>query len=383
MNISRRFSFHTSPWWLQVLTIASAAIVYIHAAGLVGTHVLAPLIGWNDGVFNAEISRTLPGRFARWDAGYYLRIAERGYQPNGPERAFFPLYPLSVRLLSRSLQIPTLWAGLLLSSVAFLCAGLLLYKWVRVDYDHKQAILTVTWMYAFPVAFFFVAFYAEPFLLLLSIASIYLARRGMFIASGAAILLAGATRGTAILLAIPYVIEFWLQRVNWRQSWWRFLIGAAIAPLGFLIFVSFAGMSVEGGWQTYWTWPWNVFNDGIKAALFGTAIQLDWFSRALVWQDLLYAVFGVALSIWALWRLRPSLSVFLLVSMLFLTAVHGPYGYAFWSLPRRVAVLPPVFLALALLTQRLPQRLRWVPLAASILLLGLLAAWFARGGWVA
>ena len=37
---------------------------------------------------------------ARWDAAWYLRIADSGYGDSEPRAAFFPLYPLLVRSLA-------------------------------------------------------------------------------------------------------------------------------------------------------------------------------------------------------------------------------------------------------------------------------------------
>jgi hypothetical protein len=252
----------------------------------------------------------------------------------------------------------------------------------------------VVLMYFFPMAFFFVAFYAEPLFLLTSVASMYFVRRGQFVAGGIAIALAGATRPIAFLLSVIYIIEFWQQRNFTRVKWIQFMLGASIAPTGMVAYLlSLAQQSeggglgaytnVLGGWKTYTTWPWVTLFDGLNAAIFGKGITHDWFSRLLVWHDLLYAVLGLAVSIWALSRMRLSVSVFLLTSTLFLYTSHGPYGYAFWSVPRRVATMFPFYPALALVADQLPMRCRWLVMSVSMLLLGILSAWFASGRWIA
>src|SRR6185503_18303346 len=103
-----------------------------------------------------------------------------------------------------------------------------------------------------------------------------------FIASGIAIALAGASRPTAFLLAIPYLIEFWQQANFTRSAWLRFGLGALIAPTGMLAYLIFLEQQSDSGnflktytgvhgdkWQVYHTWPWQVLWDGLKAALFG------------------------------------------------------------------------------------------------------------------
>ena len=39
------------------------------------------------------------GVWQRWDACWYLRIAEFGYESGEPGTAFFPVYPIAIRLL--------------------------------------------------------------------------------------------------------------------------------------------------------------------------------------------------------------------------------------------------------------------------------------------
>jgi hypothetical protein len=278
---------------------------------------------------------------------------------------------------------------------AFIGAGLFLYSWVRIDYAPDQALLATIWMYIFPMAFFFVAFYGEPLLLLASIASMYFARRSQFVASGLAIAIAGASRGTAFLLAVPFIIEFWQQRDFAFAKWFQFLLGVAFAPVGTLAYLAFLSQSGSGDmlstytslttntWQTFYTWPWSTLWDGLKAGLFGTAIGSDWFSRALVWNDLFYGVLGLGLGLWSMRSMRYSAAAFLLAGMIFLLTVHGPYGYALWSTPRRVAVLFPLYLAIALIVCRWSPLYRWCAALVSLIMLGLFSAWFVSGRWVA
>ena len=373
------------PWWLQVVLLAVAAILYIEAAGLLGTKLIPPLVGWGQGIVAEVAADSVPGRFARWDSNWYLIIAQDGYKPDGRERAFFPLYPVLTGIVSRALGVSVLWSGLIISFAAFIGAGLLLYRWLLIDYEHDLALRATGWMYFFPMSFFFLAFYAEGLFLLVSVASVYFARRGRFVSSGIAVALAGATRGTAIMLGIPYVIEFLRQRVFTRGQCLRFAIGSLVAPLGFLAFVIFRGAvgpTGSGEWLTRFTWPWNLLVDGLNAAVFGIGITANWFSRALVWHDLLYAISGLVVGIWALKRVRLGPAAYSLAGMALVWTLHGPYGYAFWSTPRRVAVLFPLYLALGLAEDRWPLWFRRVSRVLSLVLLGALAAWFASGRWV-
>lgn len=384
-------------WWQQTLALAMAALIFIYAAGWLGATLLPPSREWGDGVpsLRGIAPDNLPWLFVRWDSGYYWDIATKGYRPDGDERAFYPLYPVVVRALSSTSRIPMLESGLLVAVASFLGAGLIIYKWIRIDYGHSQAIWTTGLMVVFPMAFYLVAFYAEPLFLLLAVLSLYLARRGRFALSGVTIALAGATRPQAFLLGIPYVLEFWQQHDFSRKQWLQFLAGGLIAPigmLGYLIFIAKLSNSSSlyetyvnlqyREWGNYGAWPWVTLGDGLNAVIFGANIQPDWFSRAFTFSDMTFALLGLALGVWAFRRMRASSAAYLLIGVIFFYSKHGPYGYAFHSFPRHLGSLPPIYLALALFLNQLPTRLRWTVVAVFVVFLGIFAAWFASGRWV-
>jgi Gpi18-like mannosyltransferase len=356
-----------------------------------------PAIGWDVGVMDLAGSA---GRFerwlARWDSIHYLRIATQGYRLGGMERAFFPLYPLITRGITFLTHLPVLWSGLLLSSLCFLGTCLLLNRWVLLDHGPEAANWSVLWLCIFPMTFFFAAFYSEGLFVFLGLASLYLARRGRFLLSGLAITLAGAARPVAFLLAIPFLIEFLVQKDFRLPRLVGIALGALVAPVGTLAFLSFlsrqagshsiitplpALLSTE--FQSWFTWPWLTLYDGLRAALFGKGIPPGWFLRALNIQDTTCALAALVASIWGLFRLRLSSAAFLLASVFFLYVNHGPAKDPFWSFPRELVAMAPIYPVLALWTLRLPAKLRWLLVGASILLLGFLTAWFATGRWVA
>src|ERR671922_301484 len=71
------------------------------------------------------IAEPLLAPLARWDAVWYLRIADSGYGDSAPRAAFFPLYPLLIRSLAAPVggsQAALLIASYLISLAAFLAA---------------------------------------------------------------------------------------------------------------------------------------------------------------------------------------------------------------------------------------------------------------------
>lgn len=386
-------------WWQQILFISLASVIYMQVMGLVGTRVVAPAIGWGEGLGAIGESANpdrITSRFVRWDAGFYLQIARYGYRPTGDEIAFFPLYAILIRGLNTVLGQPLFAAGWMISILCLVGACFAMYLWVLIDYGHEIALWAVLWLCCFPMAFFLTATYPEALFLALSITSAYFARRGQFIASGLAIAFAGAARPFGIFLAIPFVLEFWQQRNFSPRDIAGVAIGALLAPLGAAAFFAHLGQitnnanffavyfaNQSAGWKRSFAMPWITLYDGINAALFGTRIRTDWFSRAVAIQDLTYAVLGLVGAIYSLRVLRPSAAWFLVVSMIYIYTNHGETGYAFWSVPRHVLALFPIYLLLALVTLKLNPVLRWVLVAGSLGMQGVLAAWFASAHWVA
>ena len=91
----------------------------------------------------AVAGRDVHARLTRWDADWYARIAAHGYgavvhHPDGrllSDYAFFPLYPLTERLVHAVLPLGFADAGLLVSwaSDSFIPLGLQLVASARVS----------------------------------------------------------------------------------------------------------------------------------------------------------------------------------------------------------------------------------------------------------
>ena len=162
-------------------------------------------------VWPPEIARRAPP-LARYDSGWYLKIAENGYgSPPSPsewsEHVFFPLYPAIVAGVSRALSIDTFAAGLAVSFAALVAAALLFVAEGRRRLGDEDAPRALLFLLLFPTAFFLVAMYAESLFLLLALLAFASLARGR---PGAAALfgfLAGLTRLPAIALCLPLAIS--------------------------------------------------------------------------------------------------------------------------------------------------------------------------------
>ncbi|HEX6382326.1 MAG TPA: mannosyltransferase family protein, partial [Acidimicrobiia bacterium] len=138
----------------------------------------------------------------RFDALWFLRIATAGYTPGDGSAAFFPLYPMLIRVLSPVLGGHPLAAGLLISNAAFLGALVVLYFLSSSEFDEQVARRTILYLTIFPSAYFFLAPYSESLFLLLVVSSLWAARRGKWWLAGVAGALAAATRNVGVLLVL-------------------------------------------------------------------------------------------------------------------------------------------------------------------------------------
>ncbi|MEU6879738.1 hypothetical protein [Streptomyces sp. NPDC046712] len=214
----------------------------------------------------------------RWDAVWYVRIAENGYGyqvtlPNGSvhsDLAFFPLFPALERALSTVLPVDAATAGLLVSWAASLAAAWGIYA-VGSHAAGRQAgvALAVLWG-VYPTAFVQSMAYTETLFTALAAWSILAVLRDRWILAGALCVLAGLTRPTAAALIAALGITALVTVVRERKLPARMVAGVLIAPLGWLAYIVYVGVR-EGSPTAYFdvqaAWG-NSIDGGVALARF-------------------------------------------------------------------------------------------------------------------
>jgi hypothetical protein len=147
---------------------------------------------------------------ARFDAGWYIGIANGGYAWD-PEAApsvhqniaFFPAFPFAIRLVAPLLGRHVLWAGVVVSLVAFYFALIYLIRLARRELgDGDQAATAVVLLAAYPFAIFYSAVYTEALFLLTLVGAVYHYREQQWWRSAFWGFLCGLTRPNGALLSI-------------------------------------------------------------------------------------------------------------------------------------------------------------------------------------
>ncbi|HEY3384272.1 MAG TPA: mannosyltransferase family protein [Vicinamibacterales bacterium] len=145
---------------------------------------------------------------ARWDTGWYLPIAERGYawspRETGAQTSivFFPLLPILMAGGGWLLGGHTMLAGWLVSMTAFLWALAYLYRLARLHMGDQAAAASLVFLAAYPFALFHGAVYTESIFLLCLVGSVFHAWRGQAFKAGLWGALCGLTRPNGFLLAV-------------------------------------------------------------------------------------------------------------------------------------------------------------------------------------
>ncbi len=183
---------------------------------------------------------------ARWDSGWYVGIAESGYQAPptsvGQEtnHAFFPLYPLLMRGVARVTGLETSLAGALVSALALLLATALFARWVSGRFGEERVRPALLVFLLLPTSFFFAAVYTESLLVLLSLAAVLATEQRRDARAALAGLLAGLTRISGLVLAPYLFLASWRARRAAGEPGARALLHAALvgaSPLaGFGLF---------------------------------------------------------------------------------------------------------------------------------------------------
>jgi hypothetical protein len=180
----------------------------------------------------------------RYDAGWYLSVARMGYMwlPRDRELGrqqnivFFPALPMGMRVLGyvfgRS-GVAYLYAGVLISHVAFLVALVLLYELARDDLgDRAAAVAAVALLASYPFSLFHGAVYTESLYLLGVVGCVLAVKRARWSQAIAWGLLVGLTRPNGMVLSLTLatllVESIWRQRSR-SQGWNKVQIQALAA----------------------------------------------------------------------------------------------------------------------------------------------------------
>ena len=232
--------------------------------------------------------------WAHWDGVWFVRIAADGYAAYDFSPAFFPLYPLMMRVLAPLTAANYVIAGVLISLACYAAAMLLLYRLARAELGARVALWSVVFISLFPTALVFQAVYSESLFLLLAISCFAAARRGNWLWAGVAGLLATLTRSSGLALLLPLAVMWWEQRHALALRLPGGPARAKVQPrrpaFGTLAYL----LLIPGGLALYMAYLWRVFGDpwrfGVVQGNWGRGLSAPW---SAAWNGAVEGVRGI------------------------------------------------------------------------------------------
>ena len=205
----------------------------------------------------APILRSL----TQWDGDWFVGIARNGYHVEAfgdtgyHDYAFFPLYPMLVRVLA--LPWPNLigLVAIALNLVLLAIALVLLVRLARPHLGEPRAIRAAALLALFPFSFVFSMAYSETLNLVLIVASFLAVERGAAGRAGVFFGLASLTRAQTASYLLPLLLA---SRLRGPKRWrWLALGLGPLATLSYIVWVAFFTGSPNGYFGSYAAWGRN------------------------------------------------------------------------------------------------------------------------------
>ncbi|WP_436844436.1 hypothetical protein [Streptomyces canus] len=328
---------------------------------------------------------------ASWDGWWYQQIAAHGYDPalkpipgatglitlEGNSAAFFPLYPMLMRLISQCTGLGLYGAGMMLSIITSFTAALGIYAVTKCLGGHRAGLAAAGLWAVWPGSGTEWSGYSESLYTALAAWTCYAVMTRRWLTAGLLTCAAGLCRPTAVALVAALAVAAAValrQRGNRtpypdgeRPSVRRLLTAVAIAPLGLLGYLAWVNYRMgdingysklqDGAWAHKFDWGVHTFN-------VLTSIPVGHFDYlfAMPFEDIIGACVVLTVPVLTVFliRLRPPavLVVYTVLSYLMVMTTQQYFG----NVSRYLLPLFPLFVPLALAMRRL----RWPSLVTVL-----------------
>lgn len=300
-----------SSLWQEAILPYLISRLALLIVGLFAAFSILPLLKQNAVLPSVENSRwpdALWLIWSRFDAGFYVDIAQHGYWAASTLSTtsnwiFLPLYPILIFFTHYPLgssQAAFDIAGILISNLAGLAAVIYFALLLRREFRTPVVMRSILYLLLFPLSFYLSAIYPEALFLACVLACIYYTRGQHWWLASLCGVLATLARIQGFLLVVPVAWEYWQvmsehyaplpalhgltvqqKLVAWLRSrcsgpllaahearnWWHGL-AVALIPLGLAPFLIYSQLTVGDalatihnhsvGWGRHVAAPWKV-----------------------------------------------------------------------------------------------------------------------------
>ncbi len=245
-----------APVWLPGVACAAIALTRIFI-GVLTLKVQAGTI--TPGPFGRPPSTISLGAFSHWDSGWIEIIVRHGYL-NPQSCAFYPAYPLVVRFVHFLIggPIPTSSIAVALSWTFFIAACALLGQILAKQLGTRASLMGVSLLALSPASIFFLSEYAESLILLLTVASAFLALRRHWVLAAILAGLASSAGPIGALYGVSLAAGYLVENRTWLRTLFILVLGE-LGSIGYAVFL------------------WVRFGNPLE----NIAVQKDWIRHAV------------------------------------------------------------------------------------------------------
>ncbi len=362
------------PAWLRVAVLVIAMKVVLFLAVFLSLHLLPPIFDGENYLrrfhWPADETPSQTWMLKTWDSAHYLYLSEAGYAEARGSAAFYPLWPLVIRVF-RPLFGSSLLAGLILANIFSVLGWTVFHRFSAHVADEKTADTSLLLGLAFPAALYFCFPYSESLFFLVTVSVFYLVARNRLAAAAMISILAPITRAVGIFVFIPIA---WRAFTDWRSGKrpvWH--LGLAFAPaigiflaLG-LVWIDTGNFLAGFDAQAYFAAQPSIMKMFHPIEFFKTFVDV-WGITGVLHSglDRLFFV-GMLIGLVMTARFEKTIGPMTLYSTLLV--VVPAVTVSFMSFMRYAAVVFPVFLSAGwLLTTPSRREFRWIALTLSLML---------------
>lgn len=293
-----------------------------------------------------------------WDTKWYMDIAQNGYAipdsipPSYSSQenwAFFPLYPILMRIIGSIFGGKYYLSGLIISNICLMLASFLLYYLVRSYYGRKIALRSVKFLYLFPISFIFSGVFTEAVYLALTLSCfVFLYQKKYLLTSISGFFLA-LTRTLGVLIVIPILYEI-LKVNNFKiKNIKPEVVYLILIPLGLILFsiynyyltgdfLAFKNIQSASGWDRHISNPVAILLNAIQHGF------IDQINIRIIVELSITIISLVCLGLWVK-KIKLSFLLFAFYSIMI------PLSTSLDSMPRYILPVFPLYIILAKLSK--------------------------------
>jgi hypothetical protein len=310
-----------------------------------------------------------------YDAVWYAKIAEVGYDHGGTGTtlAFFPLYPVLIRVGAFITPFNATQVGILIalaSGMAAVWGMCAIVKIVSPKWPMTGPFLAVAWAVIPEGSIETMAYTEAPFTALVAWALLFALKKDWGWA-GLLAFLAGLTRLTAPALIVPVMLACAIALVRARGRSPKAWFGLVASPLGWLGYLAWSGLRVGSitGYREIQMVDWNHQRGNGRSLFLDVIAEIGGETTLANWVTIGFVVFAVVMIIFLVLDRKP----WLLTTFAVLTMI-GTVGTMdmgqFWVLSRYFIPMFPILIPVAEGLASIRRAKAWIIVAALTLFAG-------------